>query len=279
MEQIVCIPNLSEGRDKSKIAIFAELIRSKKVKLLDFSADIDHNRSVFTFIGEPNNVIDTAVCLSGKAIEQIRIDKHSGVHPRVGSIDVIPIVPYKNSNIDKCRKYINEIAQNLWRSYKLPSFFYGYGKNDTNLAKIRKTGVEKLDSKILDVGDTIHPTAGTVALVARLPLIAYNINLSTSKVGIAKKIAKSIRGSSGGFASVKAMGFYLESRNLAQVSINLTDYKRVPLKQVFDEVSRLAKFFEVEIYESELIGMAPKDAFFNGAKRYLKLRSLEKQLF
>lgn len=293
---IECVPNFSEGRDKEKIESIADCFRGKSgVKLLDYSGDADHNRSVVTVAGEPEAIKYAVIEAIGKAIELIDLNKHSGEHPRMGAVDVVPFIPIKNVTIDEAIALSQEVAKEVGVRFNLPVFLYEASattQHRENLADIRRGEFEGLSDKMRltewksDFGpETPHPTAGVVAIGARKPLIAYNINLNTNNIKIANAIAKKVRHSSGGMRYCKAIGIYLKERDLAQVSTNLTDYTKTSIYSVYEMVRMEAKRYGVSIIGSEVIGLVPMTALAESAAYYLGIENfsmnqvLEAKLF
>ena len=293
---IECVPNFSEGRDKEKIESIADCFRGKSgVKLLDYSGDADHNRSVVTVAGEPEAIKYAVIEAIGKAIELIDLNKHSGEHPRMGAVDVVPFIPIKNVTIDEAIALSQEVAKEVGVRFNLPVFLYEASattQHKENLADIRRGEFEGLSDKMRltewksDFGpETPHPTAGVVAIGARKPLIAYNINLNTNNIKIANAIAKKVRHSSGGMRYCKAIGIYLKERDLAQVSTNLTDYTKTSIYSVHEMVRMEAKRYGVSIIGSEVIGLVPMTALAESAAYYLGIENfsmnqvLEAKLF
>ena len=293
---IECVPNFSEGRDKEKIESIADCFRGKSgVKLLDYSGDADHNRSVVTVAGEPEAIKYAVIEAIGKAIELIDLNKHSGEHPRMGAVDVVPFIPIKNVTIDEAIALSQEVAKEVGVRFNLPVFLYEASattQHRENLADIRRGEFEGLSDKMRltewksDFGpETPHPTAGVVAIGARKPLIAYNINLNTNNIKIANAIAKKVRHSSGGMRYCKAIGIYLKERDLAQVSTNLTDYTKTSIYSVHEMVRMEAKRYGVSIIGSEVIGLVPMAALAESAAYYLGIENfsinqvLEAKLF
>lgn len=288
---IECIPNFSEGRREEVIEAIADEIRTVEgVRLLDYSSDGSHNRSVFTFIGGPEAVKRAAFVSCKKASELIDMTKHLGEHPRMGATDVIPLVPVKDITVEECIKLSRELGKQIAEELYIPVFLYEDSATKSerkNLAAVRKGQFEGMAKKLQDPDWTpdfgrpeIHPTAGVVAVGTRMPLIAYNINLDTSDITIANKISKSIRESSGGLRYVKAIGVMLEERNIAQVSINMTNYQKTALYKVFEMVKVEAKRYGINIVSSEIIGLTPMNALIDTAKYYLQLEdfSADKQI-
>ena len=284
-KQIVeCIPNFSEGRDLIKIEKIVKPFKNKKdVKLLGYERDEDYNRLVVTVIGEPDSVKSTVIEAIGEAIKIIDMRRHKGQHPRMGAIDVVPFVPIKNFTIEEAVSLSKEIAKIASEKYKLPIFLYEKSAafpNRENLSIIRKGEFEGMAKKIKqpewkpDYGPAeIHPTAGVTAVGARVPLIAYNINLGTNNLEIANNIARSIRHINGGLRYCKAIGVELKERGIVQVSINMTDYTKTPLYRAFELVKIEAKRYGVNIIGSEIVGFAPMEALVDTAKYYLSLEN------
>jgi glutamate formiminotransferase len=286
MKQIVeCIPNFSEGRDLLKIEEIVGSFRGKQgVKLLDYSNDEDHNRLVVTVVGEPEAMIAALTEAVGKAIQLIDLNCHEGQHPRMGAVDVIPFVPIKDITMEACIELSKQLAETLYQKYQLPSFLYeksASAPHREDLAKLRKGQFEGMAEKVKDAmwqpdfGVTIHPTAGITAIGARMPLVAFNVNLNTNDLSIADKIAKSVRHISGGLRYCKALGIELKDRNLVQVSMNMTDYTKTPLYRVFELIRIEANRYGVSIVGSEIIGLVPMDALINTASYYMGLEDVE----
>jgi glutamate formiminotransferase len=285
---IECVPNFSEGCDKKKIASIARVFESfPSVRLVDFSGDTDHNRSVFTFLGKPEDVLEAALAASEKALELIDMRKQTGVHPRLGTVDVVPFIPLAAAKMKDAVDLAHLFGQQLYERFGVPVYFYGDaalipGRNE--LAAVRHGGYEALDEKMTILGDApdvgkpiFNARAGATAVGAREPLVAYNINLASDDLRLAQNIASQIREKGGGLKHVRAIGIILKSRGIAQVSINLTNCKETPLKSVYDLVKTLAAGHDVEILESELIGLTPKCAFAGTTPQYLKLKDFDKQ--
>jgi len=288
---VECIPNFSEGRRPEVIETLAGAIKAVPgVILLDYSADASHNRSVFTFVGTPEAAKEAAFAAAKKAVELIDMTGHKGEHPRMGAVDVVPFVPVKNMSMAECVTISREVGARIAAELEVPVFLYEESASSVerrNLADIRRGEFEGMAVKITqaewrpDFGKSaVHPTAGVVAVGARMPLVAYNINLATSDLNIAREIAKIIRESSGGLKFVKAIGVMLEDRNLAQVSINMTNYEKTPLYRVFELVRSEARRYGVGIVGSEIVGLTPANALIDSAKYYLQLEgfSTEKQV-
>ena len=284
---IECVPNFSEGRDMATIdAIQSAITSVAGVILLHRTSDSDHNRSVLTFAGEPTPVVEAAVRAAREASRLIDLNVHRGVHPRLGSLDVLPFVPLRGATLDDCVRFAHLAGERIWNELGVPVYFYEAAAKSperTKLENVRRGQFEALRELAVreprntpDIGGPhLHPTAGAVIVGARKILIAYNINLRSTDVALAKSIAKQIRSSSGGLPCVKALGLPLASRNLVQVSMNLTDFEVTPPHRVYREVERLAGEHGVEIEESELIGLLPRKALEMAAVDALRLTNFE----
>ena len=285
---VECIPNFSCSKEKDEAAYNALVDVAKSVPgctLFDAQTDGNHNRCVFTLIGSPEAIEEVAFQLTKKAAEVIDMTKHHGEHSRMGATDVIPFVPTVNVTVEECVEMSKRLGKRIWEELRIPSFLYedsATSPDRVNLANVRKGQFEGMPEKLLqpewapDFGERkIHPTAGITAIGARMPLVAFNINLATSDVNIAKKIAKVIRGSSGGFKCCKAMGFMLEDRGIAQVSMNMVNYEVTPLTVVYEMVDSLAKRYGTYIVGSELVGLTPAKALLDCAEYYLKLENFD----
>ena len=297
MEKIIeCVPNfsVSEAKDKKTFDAIIDCFRDVEgVKLLDYSSDADHNRSVVTVIGEPEPLKEVMVTAIGTAVKLIDMTKHVGQHPRMGCVDVVPFIPIRGTTVEEADALAKEVATEAAEKFGQPFFLYEDSakglKHSANLATIRKGQFEGMAEKIAadpetwtpDIGpSTIHPTGGATVIGARMPLIAYNINLSTSSVEIAQKIADKIRNIKGGFKYCKAMGVLLEnkedpSKNVAQVSMNLTNYTKTSIYTVFETVRMEARRYGVNVMGSEIIGLVPRQALVDCAAYYLGLNNLE----
>lgn len=287
MAKIVeCIPNISEGRNMEVVEAVVNEVRSTPgVTLLDVSSDPNHNRSVITFLGSPEGVADAAVKLAKKAAELIDLTKHVGEHPRMGAVDVCPFVPVKEVSTEECVELSKVVGKRIWEEAGMPVFLYedsASAPHRVNLAAIRKGQFEGMAEKVQQPewepdfgGRTIHPTAGTVAVGCRMPLVAYNINLNTSDIKIASTIAKTIRQANGGLACVKALGVMLEDRNIAQVSINMTNLHKTPLYRVVELVKAEAKRWGVTVVGTEVVGLTPMHALIDAAEYYLQIENFD----
>lgn len=285
---VECIPNFSVSRERDE-AVFQGLVDVANsvpgCTLFDVQTDGSHNRCVFTMIGSPEAIEEVAFRLTKQAAETIDMTKHEGQHPRMGATDVIPFVPQKDVTLEECVELSRRVAKRVWEELQIPSFLYedsATRPERRNLAACRKGQFEGMPEKLLepdwapDFGERrIHPTAGITAIGARMPLIAFNINLGTSDLNIAKAIAKAVRGSSGGFKYCKAIGIMLEDRNIAQVSMNMVNYEGTPLYYAYEMVRALAERWGVQIIGSELVGLTPAKALVDCAEYYLKLENFD----
>lgn len=279
-----CVPNFSEGRDLQKIDKIVAPFRGKQgVKLLDYSNDEDHNRLVVTVVGEPEPLRDAVLEAIGVAVELIDLNHHQGQHPRMGAVDVVPFIPIRNVTMEEAVALSKEVGKEVAKRYNLPVFLYeksASAPHREDLAAVRKGEFEGMAEKIKqpewhpDFGlAERHPTAGTVAIGARMPLVAYNINLNTPSLEIAHDIAKKIRFIGGGLRYCKAMGVELKDRGITQVSINMTDYTRTALYRAFELVRVEARRYGVSIVGSEIIGLVPMEALIDTASYYLGLEN------
>src|SRR5216110_1249665 len=282
---IECVPNFSEGRDPAKVdAIVGAMSSVPGVYVLDREMDADHNRSVVTLAGEPDAVAEATVLGVGKALELIDLTKHTGAHPRIGATDVVPFIPIEGVTVEDCVALAKRTGKEIWSRYRIPIFFYEAAATRperTNLENIRRGQFEGLREELKknhdrqpDVGEPkLHPTAGVTVVGARKFLVAYNVNLNTSDISVANKIAKAIRFSTGGLRYVKSMGVELKARNLAQVSINLTDFEQTPMHRVYEMVKREAERYGVKPVGSEIVGLIPKKAIEMAADFFLQLEN------
>ena len=279
-----CVPNFSEGRDLGKIEKIIEPFRARQgVKLLDYSNDEDHNRLVVTVVGEPEALKAALLEAVGQAVALIDLNQHSGQHPRMGAVDVIPFIPIKGCTMDEAIALSKEVGEQIATLYQVPVFLYeksATAPHRENLAAVRKGEFEGMAEKIKlaewqpDFGPSErHPTAGTVAVGARMPLVAYNVNLGTADLNIASDIARKIRFIGGGLRYCKAMGVELKERGIVQVSINMTDYTRTALYRAFELVKIEARRYGVAVVGSEIIGLVPMEALIDTASFYLGLEN------
>ena len=297
MKKLVeCVPNFSEGKRKEVIeAIINEVKKRKDVEILDYSSDPDHNRTDITFVGEPEAVKKAALALATKCVELIDMNKHKGEHPRMGAIDVVPFVPISGVTMEECVELAHSFAKEFSKKTNVPCFMYEEAATKLerkNLADVRRGEFEGLKEEIgknpektPDYGpNRIHPTAGATAVGARFFLIAFNVNLGTSDINIAKNIAKAVRHSSGGYRYVKAMGFEIKERGIVQVSMNLVNYQKTPIFRVFETIKNEAARYGVPVIGSEIIGLVPMEALVDVADYFLRLENfsidqvLEKRL-
>jgi glutamate formiminotransferase len=286
MAIIECIPNVSEGRRPEVVDAIASAIRAVAgVRLLDYSSDASHNRSVFTLTGEAAPLREAVLAMYEHALAAIDLRTHRGEHPRLGAIDVVPFVPIEGVTMDECVVLARSVANEVASRFGIPVYLYEEASNNPsrkNLEDIRRGEFEGLEAKMISDGwapdfgpARPHPSAGASVIGARMPLIAYNINLATDRVDVAKKIAAAIRQSSGGFRFVKAAGFKLDDRGIVQVSMNLTNYEKTPMFRVFEVVKREAERYGVSILESEIVGLVPAAALNAAAAFYLQLEGFK----
>jgi glutamate formiminotransferase len=286
MRKIVeCIPNFSEGRRPEVIDEIIAAIRSVPgAVLLDRESDADHNRSVVTFVAPPDLVVDGAIAAAKKAAELIDLNNHKGEHPRMGATDVIPFVPISGVTMDDCVQLARQCGERMWRELSIPVYLYEKAATRPereNLAAVRKGQFEGIRDEIAtkevrrpDFGEArVHPTAGITAVGARPPLIAYNVNLGTSDIEIANKIARAVRHLSGGLRYVKALGFELKDRGIVQVSMNMVNYEGTPLFRAFEMIKREAERYGVPVLGSEIVGLVPQGALNAVADFYLRLEN------
>lgn len=283
---IETIPNFSEGRDKAVIAGLEAVAKSVPgVTLMDVQSDESHNRCVFTLVGSPEGVEEVSFLLAKKAMETIDMTKHEGAHPRMGATDVIPFVPTMDVTVQECIDLSKRVAKRIWEELKIPSFLYedsASSPDRVNLAKVRKGQFEGMPEKLKeeewapDYGErAIHPTAGIIAIGARMPLVAFNVNLDTDNLEIAKAIAKIVRGSSGGFKYCKGLGVMIEDRNIAQVTMNMVNYEGTPLYRVFEVIKMEAARWGVRILGTEIVGLTPAKALVDAAEYYLQIENFD----
>ncbi|WP_035288350.1 glutamate formimidoyltransferase [Clostridium sp. KNHs214] len=281
---VECIPNFSEGRNKEVVEKIVDAVRKTEgAKLLDYSSDASHNRSVVTFIGTPEAVENAMVNMAEKVYENIDMRNHKGEHPRMGALDVVPFVPITGVTMEECIEIANRVGKTIGEKFNIPVYLYekaASSKGRENLATVRKGQYEGFFEKIKDADwkpdygpCEVNEKGGCVAIGARVPLIAYNINLDTDNVEIADKIAKVIRHLGGGLRYVKALGVKIEDRNMAQVSINVVDYQKTALYRVFEMVKMEARRYGVNVIGSEVIGLIPMGAIFQTAEYYLQFEN------
>ena len=285
MKKIIeCVPNFSEGRNQQNIEKIVGSFRGQKgVKLLDYQTDEDHNRMVVTVVGEPQALKTAVIEAMGSAIEAIDMNTHQGQHPRMGAIDVVPFIPIKNVSMKEAISFSKEVAQEGAKKFELPVFLYERSASRLereNLANIRKGQFEGMADKIKqpewkpDFGPVmLHPTAGATAIGARMPLVAYNVNLDSDNIDIANDIARKVRHISGGLKYCKGIGIELKDRGVVQVSMNLTDYTQTALYRAFELIKVEARRYGVNVIGSEIVGLVPMEALMDTAAYYLGLES------
>ncbi len=281
---IESVPNISEGRDRARVEEIAAAVRAVPgARLLDVSSDASHNRSVLTLVGDAAGVAAAIRALFEAALPRIDLTKHSGEHPRMGAVDVVPFIPIRGATVEQCVALSRQVGAEIGERFGVPVFLYEDSASSDrrrNLADIRKGEFEGFAEKMKDAAwrpdfgpDRPHATAGVVAVGARAPLIAYNINLGTRDLAVADRIAKAIRHVGGGFRYVKAMGVELADRGQVQVSINMTNYRKTPLHRVFECVRSEAERHGVPIVGSEIVGLTPADALLAVAEHYLRIEN------
>jgi glutamate formiminotransferase len=287
MALIECVPNFSEGRERSRVDAIVAAMKREGVQLLDCEMDADHNRSVITLVGEREPLMAAVLAGISKATELIDLNRHQGAHPRLGATDVVPFIPIEGATLEDCVQMARELGQKVWEQHKIPVYFYEAAAarpERTNLENIRRGQFEaireeigKVESRRPDVGEPrVHPTAGAVVIGARKFLVAYNVYLQSKDVDIAKKIAKAVRFSSGGLRAVKGMG--VEVRGQAQVSMNLTDTDLTPIARVFEFVKREAERYGVQVQSSEIVGLIPKRALEDAAEWFLRVENFNSSM-
>ncbi len=284
---VECVPNFSEGRDKSKVDAIVDAMKMPGVYLLDREMDSDHNRSVITLVGEREAIQEAAIRGVGKASEVIDLNVHTGAHPRMGATDVVPFIPIDGVTIEDCVAMACHVGEEIWKRYRIPVYLYESAARipeRQGLENIRRGQFEGIRAEIAtnparrpDFGDPcVHPSAGATVVGARKFLIAYNVFLNTPDVEIAKKIAKTVRFSSGGMRFVKGSGFLV--RGWAQVSMNLTDFEQTPIHRVFEMVKREAARYGVTPVSSEIVGLIPKKALEQAAEWFLQVENFDSSL-
>jgi glutamate formiminotransferase len=284
---VECVPNFSEGRDKSKVDAIVDALKMPGVYLLDREMDADHNRCVITLVGDREAIQEAAIRGVGKAAELIDLNVHSGAHPRMGAADVVPFIPIDGVTVEDCVAIANHVGEEIWKRYQIPVYLYESAAKipeRQGLENIRRGQFEGIRAEIAtnparrpDIGEPrVHPTAGATVVGARKFLIAYNVFLNTPDVDIAKKIAKAVRFSSGGLRFVKGAGFLV--RGQAQVSMNLTDFEQTPIHRVFEIVKREAARYGVMPVSSEIVGLIPKKALEDAAEWFLQVENFDSSL-
>jgi glutamate formiminotransferase / formiminotetrahydrofolate cyclodeaminase len=284
---VECVPNFSEGRDKAKVDAIVEAMKRDGVYLLDREMDSDHNRCVITLVGEREAMQEAAIRGVGKAAELIDLRQHQGAHPRMGAADVVPFIPIDGVTLEDCVAMAKHVGAEIWTRYQVPVYLYeaaAAAPERQNLENVRRGQFEGLRDEVKtnparrpDFGEAaLHPTAGATVVGARKALVAYNVFLNTTDIAIAKKIAKAVRQSSGGFRGVKGAGFLV--RGLAQVSMNLTDFEQTPVHRVFEFVKREAARYGVTPLSSEIVGLIPKKALEDAAEWFLQVENFDSSL-
>jgi glutamate formiminotransferase/glutamate formiminotransferase/formiminotetrahydrofolate cyclodeaminase len=279
---IECVPNFSEGRDRATIAALEKAVRDVPgALLLNSTSDVDHNRTVLTFAGEPAAVAEAAFAAVAQAVARIDLAKHSGVHPRLGAADVVPFVPMEGATLEDCATLAHAAGQRIWSDLGVPVYFYeaaALRPECSRLENVRKAAAESSVTQFPpDIGEGRHPTAGYCTLGARGFLVAWNVLFESDDLATARAIARAIRESGGGLPAVKAIGLPLPSRGRVQVSINLVDFRRTPLHVVFDAVAALCREQDIRIEGSELIGMIPQAALYASAGHDLRWLNMRPQ--
>ncbi|HEY7410244.1 MAG TPA: glutamate formimidoyltransferase [Vicinamibacteria bacterium] len=285
MARIVeCVPNISEGRRPEVVeAAVAALRSSPGVRVLDVQSDADHNRSVLTLVGDDRTLPAAVLALYEAVLPRVDLREHQGEHPRLGAVDVVPFIPIEDVTLAECAALAREVGRQVAERFSVPVFLYeeaASAPHRRNLEDVRRGQFEGLAEKLADPQwrpdfgpGAPHPSAGASVVGARMPLIAYNINLGTDDLEVARRIAKAIRQSSGGFRHCKAMGVMLEARKVAQVSINMTDFKKTPLFRVFETVKSEAARYGVNVIGSEIVGLVPTEALVDAADHFLRLEN------
>jgi glutamate formiminotransferase len=279
-----CVPNFSEGRNLEKIEKIVDSFRGKDgVKLLDYERDEDHNRLVVTLVGDPDSLKTVLMEAFASAIDVIDMRKHEGQHPRMGAVDVVPLIPVKNVSMEEAVAISKQIAEEASEKFNLPVFLYeesAVRKDRRNLADIRRGQFEAMGDKIRQPGwkpdfgpETIHPTAGVTAMGARMPLVAFNVNLNTDNLAIANDIAKKVRHTGGGLRYCKGIGVELKERGLVQVSMNMTDYTKTALYRSFELIKMEAGRYGVTVVGSEIVGLVPMASLLDTAVYYLGIEN------
>jgi glutamate formiminotransferase len=281
---IESVPNISEARRKDVLdKVIREIQGVPETRILDVKPDLDHNRTVISLAGSAEGLKQQLLKLYAICLQEIDLRQHQGEHPRAGAVDVTPLIPIKNATMDECVQLARDIGKEVSSRFHIPVYLYEFAASTEarrDLANIRKGEFEGFPDKIRkpewtpDFGPgEVHPSFGITVIGARMPLIAFNVNLGTSDIQIANKIAKAVRHSSGGLRFVKAMGVMLQDRNVAQVSMNLTDYKKTPVYRAVEMVRREAARYGVNVIGTELIGLIPAEAIYDTADYYLQMEN------
>ncbi|XFA98818.1 glutamate formimidoyltransferase [Candidatus Izemoplasma sp. B36] len=286
MKIVECVPNFSEGRDIEKINRIMDVVKTDEhIKLVNYESDADYNRTVVTLIGDPNHMINLILKMVEVCLKEIDLNKHSGEHARMGAIDVIPFIPISDITMKECISYSEKCAELIYEKYDIPCFLYAEAarfEDRKSLPSIRKGEFEGMKDKIKDPHwlpdfgkQEIHPTFGCIGVGARDFLVAYNIDIATEDESPAKKMARTIRKSSGGFQYVQAGPVYLENRKHTQVTMNILNYKKNPIYRIFETIKMEAKRYHVEVTGAEIVGLVPKDALVRSLKYYYACNNLE----
>lgn len=290
MERLVeSVPNVSEGRDRGAVEAMAAALRGvPTVRLLDAQSDPDHHRTVFTLVGDPDGVAEAILRLFQEAVARIDLRTHRGEHPRMGAVDVVPFVPVRRVTMADCIALARRVGEEVWRRFRIPVFLYEEAASRPerrDLAEIRRGEFEGFPEKILrpewtpDFGErAVHPTAGVTAIGAREFLVAFNVNLGTADLRVAKAVAQAVRFSSGGLRYVKAIGLELKERGIVQVSMNLTNFRKTPLPRVLELVRLEAARYGVPVVGTEIVGLVPEEAMFEAAAHYLQVEGFSSKL-
>jgi glutamate formiminotransferase len=286
MKIVQCVPNFSEGRDLDKVEKIVSVLKNQEgFKLVSYEPDADYNRTVVTLLGDPKAIIKALIPFTKQVLDLIDMNKQSGEHPRMGAIDVIPFIPIQDVTMEECVAYANEVAKAINETFDIPIFMYAKAANKKDrikLPSIRKGEFEGMKSKIKepnwapDYGKAeIHESFGVIGIGARIPLIAYNIDLQTDNIKIASSIARAIRFSSGGFRHIQAGPVFLDSRGHVQVTMNILDYKKNPIYRILETVKMEALRYGVQVPSCELVGLLPKEALEDSIKYYVARQGLE----
>ena len=281
---VECIPNFSEGRDLEKVEAVVNVFRGVQgVKLLDYSSDADHNRTVVTVVGEPEALEEAIIKMAEKVYENVDMSNHSGGHPRMGALDVVPFVPIDGITMDECVDMANRVGKTIGERFSIPVYLYEKAATSShreNLAAVRKGQYEGFFEKIKEAGwapdygpDEVNVKGGCVAIGARQPLVAFNVNLGTDNLQVAETIAKTVRHIGGGLRFVKGMGVKLEDRGIVQVSMNLVNYEKTAVYRAFEMVKMEAKRYGVPVVGSEVVGLVPMAALISSAEYYLQIEN------
>ncbi|MCU0581267.1 MAG: glutamate formimidoyltransferase [Syntrophales bacterium] len=282
MKLIECVPNFSEGRNQQTVEALRQVVKKiGGVRLLDASADADHNRCVLTLMASPEGIVDGAMAVAEEALRRIDMRRHEGIHPRIGAVDVVPFIPLGEATMAEAVTAARYFGHEFAKRTGVPVYFYGEAAlkpERRQLPDVRRGGYEGLAARLKDphwypdAGEAVfNERWGATAVGARIPLVAFNVNLDSTDLSLAREIACAVRESSGGFPCVKAIGLFLAGRKKIQVSMNLTDYRKTSLRTVFDLITKMARDRGVSVLYSELIGLLPRDALADATPEYLRL--------